>query len=101
MNRYFTYTVSNTPAKACGSFTKLPDDTSKLSDSCSQWGKTQGQDQWGSTDYSGEQKIHGSIMVFNSFPRAHFFSMMPGRFQCDDEDPDKLTVNDSWSLYVR
>lgn len=96
--RYFSETT--TPAKACGSFIKLTDDTSALSDNCKEWGLNIGEDQWGNSAYSGEQRVQQRVMSWNKYLAIHIFSMIPGEYLCDD-GKGALTDGDTWSLYVR
>lgn len=92
---YFT-TVSVFP-KSCGSFTKLPDDNSALANNCDKWGYPS-TNQWGHSSFKGNDRIFLRPLTWPN--AARFYRLIGSKYQCDDKD-SKMSIGDSWQIFVR
>ena len=90
-------------AKACRSFTVLPDDNSILSQNCIKWGFMGGLEanRWGS-NYVGMHKSDRlySRGVFMKGKSLHRFSCVANMYKCDDNSA-ALSAGDTFEIYVR
>jgi hypothetical protein len=110
--RFFTYPTGGTldfPA-ACGSFDRLPEDTSILAQNCGKWGQDQSYNKeinkWGYYTFHGGKRL-GMPFAISTLPK-HFYGYAnppgyPIRAYCDDEYdiPDPYNANDIWRISVR
>ena len=89
----------STRPQACGSYTILPDDSSKLTKSCSKlgWNGTHADGKWPSPSGGGAllkpMQLHGKF---------RFHSLPSGR-DCDDwkSTDSSLSAGDTWAVFVR
>lgn len=87
---------SDTPATACDSFIRLPDDNSTLAQKCHQWG---GGNQWGSPSTSRKRRIYRNVSTWVAGAKS--VSLLPN-FWCDDQGKlPSLSPGDLWRMYVR
>lgn len=110
--RYFTddqYAETKFPV-ACGSFDRLPQDTSVLAQNCSKWGqdlaKNYNVNKWGFFKRQGTRRI-GTRPFAIGGNSMHGFGCDEHsaaiRCSCDDNFklPDIYNVKDTWQIYVR
>ncbi|XP_020892466.1 uncharacterized protein LOC110231748 isoform X2 [Exaiptasia diaphana] len=99
---YFTDS-SKTYRTACGSFDKLADDNSMLSQNCRSWGKDGDRlrvDKW-------NWEVNQDMRIFRNVARwenNYAFGMYKDEFSCDDQyNSAKSTVStgDRWLVYIR
>ncbi|XP_031572505.1 uncharacterized protein LOC116306571 [Actinia tenebrosa] len=94
--------VASVRPAACGSFDRLPDDTSILSKKCSEWGDTSN-DEWGTSCCMGPYRMANMVCHTS---RKHGFEF-EDYYSCDNEVPDDTSnavppdVNDTWQISVR
>ena len=90
----------DSPAKSCGSFTRLPDDNSTLAQNCRQWG---GGNQWGSQSNLGRGRFYNKVVTCR-IENEIMFSLRPNPL-CDDHKTkgvkQSLSAGDLWQVYVR
>jgi len=110
--RYFTddaFALTTLP-DACGSFDRLPEDTSILAQNCSKWGKDSAGkvqvNKWGRSDGNGWGRLVSYPIVIVTSPARGFGSMWwnnHNRFYCDDSSvtPQPYNVQDTWRISVR
>ena len=88
-----------TRPQACGSYTILTDDSSKLTKSCSKlgWNGTHADGKWSSP--SGGEPLLKPMQLRGKF-RFHSF---PSRRDCDDwkSTDSSLSAGDTWAVFVR
>ena len=101
----FRYLIVNPfpPARACGSFTALPDDTSVLSKNCGKWGYAANRGgyeaNWiGHSGYTGSQRLYHRVAFWNG---EHYTGFQPKHYWCDDNKYAALSVGDTFEIYVR
>ena len=93
-------------AKACGSFTVLPDDTSVLPQNCAKWGFTSGKgymvDKWGSSyGKPRDDRLYDKIAFMKDPPNTHNICYLPTKgYNCDDNSPT-VSAGDKFEIYVR
>ncbi|KAK3740602.1 hypothetical protein QZH41_009720, partial [Actinostola sp. cb2023] len=93
--------VRNSPfPTACSSFTRLPDDTSKLSRNCAKWGYNNGVaniNKW------GHYKSTGGHRMYNQFAYRHTYYtvLFKGSYRCDDNSDKGNSAGDTWKMLVR
>ena len=73
------FTESDTLPKACGSFTRLPDDNSTLARSCVKWGYPSS-DQWASAIKLYNKRLYTRPIVWSNKPFCRFLQ----DYDCDD-----------------
>lgn len=84
---------------ACGSFDKLPNDTSILAQNCQAWGSVAGK--WGNSKKTGKLRL--VVMPF-SYGNDYVFGMEAGnvnRFSCDDSFDGPFSAGDILRISVR
>lgn len=94
---------ANPRAPACGSFIRLPDDNSTLSQNCARWGHNgEGTEanEWGHYSHSGEWRLYREVIRWTG---QKSFSLRPfSQFWCDDEaDQNTVSPGDTWEIYAR
>lgn len=90
------------PAEACGSFTRLPDDNSTLSQNCQKWGYNGTEkeiNQWRYFNNQGRRRIYRNVTVWVNEGKAFALSSL-WIYRCDDQG-DRLSEGDIWELYFR
>ena len=93
------FTVSNTLPRACGSFTRLPNDNSSLAQNCDKWGYPT-KDRWGHALQLGDDHLFKRPFLWEG---TRFYKIIPGNsknLQCDDIN-DSLSLGDRWEVFVR
>ena len=88
-------------AKACGSFTALPDDNSKISQHCKKWGvdKSRGEvNMIGHSSYTGSQRLYHRFAFWKGY---YYTGFQPNTYWCDDDSHAMLSVGDVFEIYVR
>ena len=92
------FTTSNTMRQACGSFTRLPDDTSTLAKNCDKWG-FRTPDRWGHQSYLNDKRLFQRPIVWaNRF----YYSLAGNPFTCDDNvNGLGMSLGDTWKIFVR
>jgi hypothetical protein len=110
--RYFTddeYAKSTFPA-ACGSFDRLPEDTSILVQDCSKWGRDYSSNtdvgKWGGKSFYGPVRIVGRPFQKVSSPTYGFAYQKTSSNDyrlCDDafNTPQPHQAGDEWQISVR
>ena len=97
------YTDRTTPATACNSFTRLPDDRSVLSSKCSSWGYTT-PNKWGFSTSTGATRMYARLVVvpFKNLVKVVKSGDPSGHF-CDDTKANRgaLSKGDEWKIFVR
>ena len=93
--KYFT-TVNALP-KSCESFTPLPDDNSSLAKNCDKWGYPN-PDRWGHPSYTTENRIFLRPLTWPD--RSRFYRLIGSKYQCDDHN-SKMSIGDTWQIFVR
>lgn len=95
---------ATTPAAACDSFVRLPDDNSTLSQNCAKWGhngNTAETNEWGYFSHNGEWRLYRNVCVWTLRRRAFSFRP-PSQFWCDDEaGSSSVSQGDTWEVYAR
>lgn len=100
--RYFISDPRAQPT-ACGSFVKLPDDTSILASHCQKWGHD-GQsaecNKWGYYVHNGTYRIYQKPAFWHE---KYYYSIIPTHLLCDENETDNqmLSIGDSWKVFVR
>ncbi|KAK3737280.1 hypothetical protein QZH41_019807 [Actinostola sp. cb2023] len=109
--RYFTddaFALTTFP-DVCGSFDRLPEDTSILAQNCDKWGKDSAGkvqvNKWGHYPSNGEGRLVSYPIVILTTP-ARGFGFRLGdrkRFYCDgnSDSPKPINVQDTWRISVR
>ena len=101
--KYYTddqYAASVIP-DACGSFTRLPQDTSVLAQYCKKWGNPKGT--WGKNDRRGYLRLANAPFHIGESNAFIMYSRI-NEFSCDDPiqtNTDHLTKGDSLIISVR
>ncbi|KAK3727593.1 hypothetical protein QZH41_005924 [Actinostola sp. cb2023] len=110
--RYFTDDAfaKTTFPDACGSFDRLPEDTSILAQNCAKWGKDSSGNvqvnKWGRIQDHGISRLATRPFAMDTVP-AHGFGCTwkkaKARFYCDDSfvSPQPYNVLDTWRISVR
>jgi hypothetical protein len=112
--RFFTYPTEGATTNfpdACGSFDRLPEDTSILAQNCGKWGEDQGLNKeinkWGYYSFHGDMRLGTIPFQIKTLPK-HFYGYsdppsFPIRAYCDDnyDTPDPYNANDIWRVSVR
>ena len=94
--RFFTDSDALRPA--CGSFTRLPDDTSALANNCDKWGYPT-KDRWGHESYYNDKRLFSRPIVWG-FTRYYTLSGDP--LTCDDDlNGLGMSLGDIWKIFVR
>ncbi|KAK3704677.1 hypothetical protein QZH41_002543 [Actinostola sp. cb2023] len=109
--RYFTDDAfaKTTFPDACGSFDRLPEDTSILAQNCAKWGKDSAGkvqvNKWGRYPGNGGGRLVSYPIVIETSPARGFGFRWnePKRFYCDDSfaSPQPYNVQDTWRISVR
>jgi hypothetical protein len=107
--RYFTENAFVGLPKACGSFDKLPEDTSSLSENCDKWGKDKNKnvkiDRWGNKGFDGNNRmVYRPFSIETAFEKGFGLRNKDNNKEsgCDsDYDIRNLNVNDIWQISVR
>jgi hypothetical protein len=111
--RYFTddaFASSKAFPAACGSFDRLPEDTSFLGQKCSKWGRDSSGStdvgKWGGKDFYGPVRIVGRPFQIVSSPTYGFaYQKIPSNDYrlCDDAlfAPEPSQAGDKWQISVR
>ncbi|KAK3725326.1 hypothetical protein QZH41_002764 [Actinostola sp. cb2023] len=109
--RYFTDDAfaKTTFPDACGSFDRLPEDTSILAQNCDKWGKDSAGkvqvNKWGRYPANGGNRLVPYPFVMETSPARGFGCMSgnPNRCYCDDSfaSPQPYNVHDTWRISVR
>ena len=92
------FTSSNNIPKACGSFSRLPDDNSSLAVKCDKWGFPN-TDRWGHENMLTDSRLFLRPMTLASVPR--FYRLKGPKYQCDDDDDLNPSIGDTWQVFVR
>ena len=92
------FTSSNNMPKACGSFSRLPDDNSSLAVNCDKWGFPN-TDRWGHGNMLTDSRLFLRPMTLASVPR--FYRLKGPKYQCDDDDDLNPSIGDTWQVFVR
>ncbi|KXJ23475.1 hypothetical protein AC249_AIPGENE7229 [Exaiptasia diaphana] len=93
------FLITATWPTACGSFVRLPDDTSILSRNCDKWGSNSiGVNRWGREGHHGAFRIYNLPIFWENKLGVRFDSIQP--YHCDDII-DTVSVGDIWELYFR
>ncbi|XP_044185057.1 uncharacterized protein LOC122946948 isoform X1 [Acropora millepora] len=100
--QYFSDQTDVLPA-SCGSFQKMSDDDSRLSVSCSQWGKDEGLyfvGKWGHYNKQGKYRLYHSAAFVKL---SYFWNAKNGTWWCDDGKGKVFDHGsmDFWKIYVR
>ena len=88
------FTESDTLPKACGSFTRLPDDNSSLAINCDKWGYPKGG--WGHGMNKNNKRLFTRPIAWTG---QRFFRLW-GDYDCDDHG-ENLSLGDTWMIFVR
>jgi hypothetical protein len=112
--RYFTYPTSGATTDfpdACGSFDRLPEDTSILAQNCYKWGQDQGLNKetskWGYYTFHGSKRLGTIPFAINTIPKhfygysAHYYVPIQGYCDDDYDTPGPYNANDIWRISVR
>lgn len=94
---------SQSTAVACGSFIRLPDDNSTISQHCNKWGTTtmsSSMNKWGSPFNKGKVGICRNVSHLID-GRISFSIGFPKLFYCDDRVANSNTPGDTWEVYAR
>ena len=90
----------NTQPEACGSFLRMKDDNSLLSDKCGNWGGgVRGDSKWGILGGNKEYLLYDHA-AFRGFLAHWIVGIRNGRWECDDFR-ESLSIGDFWRIYVR
>ena len=90
-------------AAACGSFIRLPDDNSTISQHCNKWGTTNMSspiNEWGSPSNNGRYRIYRNVSHLIG-GRTSFNIGFRNFFYCDDHVANSNTPGDTWEVYAR
>jgi len=110
--RYFTddaFALTTFP-DACGSFDRLPEDTSILAQNCAKWGKySSGKvkvNKWSRYEAHGKGRLVTCPIAMDTVPARGFgctWKKPKVRFYCDDSfvSPQPYNVLDTWRISVR
>ncbi|EDO33981.1 predicted protein [Nematostella vectensis] len=94
--RQMTGTASSRPS-ACGSFYRLPDDTSIISTTCKKWDNDN--NRWkGNND---EALVKDVIHTKDNSGVDHKLGMVKGNFYCDSGSIPKKFKHATWAVYYR
>ncbi|KAK3708952.1 hypothetical protein QZH41_008683, partial [Actinostola sp. cb2023] len=110
--RYFTDDAfaKTTFPDACGSFDRLPEDTSILAQNCAKWGKDSSGNvqvnKWGRIQDHGISRLATRPFAMDTVPARGFgctWKKAKARFYCDDSfvSPQPYNVLDTWRISVR
>ena len=92
------FTDSDTIPKACDSFTRLPDDNSTLTNSCSDWG-FQTTDRWGHENNLNKRRLYSRPILW---ARKRYYTLSGDLLTCDDNLNDlAMSEGDKWQMFVR
>lgn len=89
-------------AQACGSFTALPDDNSKLTQNCRKWGysKSAGAE----ANLIGHSSYFGNVRIYHRFAfwqDRYYTGFIADRYWCDDNRNVALSTGDVFEIFVR
>ena len=90
------FTTSNSVPVACGSFTRLPDDNSRLAVNCDKWGYPT-KNRWGHESMLTNDRLYTRPLTL---PYNSYYRLGGNVYQCDDI-ADNLSLNDMWQVFVR
>jgi len=94
--RFLTARSDPFPA-ACGSFDKMTDDNSFLSQQCSKWGSS---GKWSHSSIPKQDRLFNHL-AYVAYKRHYFVQFTKGgRWECDDFR-GTLSVGDTWKIFVR
>jgi len=108
--RYFTDDAfaKTTFPDACGSFDRLPEDTSILAQNCAKWGKDSAGkvevNKWSRDGANGGDRLASIPIVIETKPARGFgCQWSPNSFYCDDnfDSPQPYNAKDTWHISVR
>lgn len=90
-------------ATACGSFIRLPDDNSTLSQNCAKWGHDSAHpevDEWGYYSHTGDWRLYREVSRWVG--QKSYSLRLHTQYWCDDEgDLSTVSPGDTWELYAR
>ena len=94
------FTNSNSIPRACGSFTRLADDNSRLAGNCGDWGYPAKTNKWGHTSYFTQDRLFKRPILIAS---SRYYSYAAGKpYSCDDNTKDvAMSLGDLWQIFVR
>ena len=93
------FTNSNSIPRACGSFTRLADDNSRLAGNCGDWGY-QPKNRWGHESFLKEDRIFKRPILI-AFARYYSYAAATP-YSCDDNTKDvAMSLGDLWLIFVR
>eukprot|EP00794_Sanderia_malayensis_P004393 gene4393-4981_t len=97
--RYFTDRTNAFPT-ACGSYSKMADDNSMLSQKCNDWGYNLSK--WGHSGFENTRLYNHAAFVVDSYHWIVPFTT-GGRWECDDYTPrgTQVSVGDAWKIFIR
>ncbi|XP_020907077.1 uncharacterized protein LOC110245158 [Exaiptasia diaphana] len=95
------FLVKTTWPPACGSFERLQDDTSNLTQNCMKWGYNGRKEvnRWGRNSNYGPTRLYSASMLWEE---KYYFSIQ--KYNCDDftgKTSGALNVGDIWEIFVR
>ena len=92
------FTDSDTMPAACGSFTRLPDDNSVLSQNCANWGHPT-TNRWGHENNRNDKRLYTRPILW-AYKR--YFALAGTKPSCDDGTNDLgMSLGDIWEFFVR
>eukprot|EP00794_Sanderia_malayensis_P012219 gene12219-13477_t len=102
--RYFTARTNAFPT-ACGSYSKMADDNSMLSQNCIDWGKVGAHfkvNKWGHTGIRNARLYNHPAFVYYKYHWIAPFTT-GGRWECDDYTVGRtqVSVGDAWKIFIR
>ena len=99
--QYFSGQTDARP-DACGSFVRMEDDNSAMSQVCKEWGGdsfNQSTNKWSIDDQNYEKRLYNHVVLV--WYKYHWLlSPISKRFECDDFNR-KVSTGDFWKIYVR
>eukprot|EP00794_Sanderia_malayensis_P004399 gene4399-4987_t len=102
--RYFTARTNAFPT-ACGSYSKMADDNSMLSQNCNDWGKDGAYkvNKWGLLGVGNTRLYDHPAFVYHKYHWIVPFTT-GGRWECDDyykTSSKQVSVGDAWKIFIR
>ena len=94
------FTESDTMPRACGSFTRLPDDNSSLAQNCDKWGHPN-PDRWGHGEKLFVNRLFKKPFTWASTRFFRFDGNANSPYNCDDSEGVAMSLGDIWQIFVR
>ena len=94
---YFSGQTDTRP-RACGSFTRVKDDNSRLGKTCNEWAED---GKWGREVLSGSNQMYRyPVSIPDKYGWKITLNNKNGETFCDDNN-DKISTGDFWKIFVR